>query len=273
MESTRNDLTTGDERSTANDAGAIVHRAGERSGASLSDFDAILGNSAGAQAPDAAAPREAGPSSAADPAALDAARAIPFDFSDRPQQSKPKAGPLDWASFVLAVVLPPVGLVLSVVVRIVSYSRRGWTSGVARAATVVGVVFTLVAGGAAFTLNTIAEEEAAEAARVAASVPLCSALAETPGVLEAPAFGWPVDVAALPATLELMKAYQLRWSELAAIAPSDQTSAVRSISVAAQTLVSSVETTKSIDRQRNLEQMTAITTQSGLIDWYSQYCS
>ena len=85
MESTRNDLTTGDERSTANDAGAIVHRAEERSGASLSDFDAILGNSTGAQAPDAAAPREVGPSSAADPAALDAARAIPFDFSDRPQ--------------------------------------------------------------------------------------------------------------------------------------------------------------------------------------------
>jgi hypothetical protein len=132
---------------------------------------------------------------------------------------------------------------------------------------------TLFVGGVTFALNTVAESEAAEAQRVAASVPLCSALAETPGLLEQQAFGWPVEVTALPATLEAMKQYQLRWSELSAIAPTDQVAAVEGIAAAAQSLVSAVETTKSIDRQRNLGHMSEVARKSGLSDWQSQYCS
>jgi hypothetical protein len=246
----------------------------ETSGApELSAFDALLISASSQPVPDDAT-SESGQSSPADSSDRgEPDRALPFDFSERPQQSTPKAGLSDWMSLVLAVVLPPLGLLASIVVRIVSYRSKGWTSKVARAATIVGVIMTLVAGGGLFAVNMIVEQEAAEQARVAASVPLCLALGETPGVLDEPAFGWPLEVAALPETLELMKSYQAQWTALSALAPVDQVSAVRSVAVAAQTLVSSVETTTSIDRQRNLEQMTKITRQAGLNSWHSNYCS
>lgn len=239
----------------------------------LSEFDALLNSAIANPVPDASMPAASNAKPTSATQSLEPARAVPFDFSDRPELSIPTSGPADWLALVLAVALPPVGLLASIVVRIVSYTRNGWTSRVARAATIVGVIMTLVAGGGLFVASSIAQSEAAEQARVAESVPLCAALNETPGVLDEPAFGWPNEVVALPATLDMMKAYQSHWAELATIAPSDQTSAARSIAVAAQTLVSAVESTKSIDRQRNLEQMTQITGQTGLNEWYSQYCS
>ncbi|MGV8970207.1 MAG: hypothetical protein ACOH1J_07140 [Microbacteriaceae bacterium] len=198
--------------------------------------------------------------------------AAPFDFSDRPAQSTFKASALDWASLVFSVVLPPVGVALSVIARIISQRKTGWSSGVVRAATIVGVLMTLIAGGGLLAVQAITAQDEIAAARIVDSQPLCAELDETPGLLERPAFGWPVDVSALPATLEAMKAYHARWSGLADVAPKDQVASVRSVATAAQTLINAVETTKSIDRTRNLEQMSAIANQSGLAGWYRQYC-
>ena len=195
-----------------------------------------------------------------------------FDFSDRPERERPRAGALDWASLALAFLVPPLGLILSIVTRILSNAKNGWTTGVARAATVIGIILTiaLVAGGIVFT--AIAQAEAADAAIVAESAAFCAALDETPGVLEQPAFGWPTDRTALPETTLAMQAYHDRWAALTEVAPAGVRPGVRSVANGAQSLITAVETTRTIDRQRNLEQMTTVTDASGIPAYVEKYC-
>ena len=191
---------------------------------------------------------------------------------DRPERVRLRAGVGDWASLVLAVIAPPIGLVLSIVVRVVSWRRTGWTSGVVRTATVLGAVFTIIATLAGLVLSSIASDAAAEAKIAADSAPLCASLAETPGVLDAPAFGWPTETGTIAETLVAMKAYQERWQGLADVAPAEIRAGVNSVANAATTLVTTVETNKSIDRAGNLEQMSRITGGSGIPAFVGVYC-
>ena len=207
---------------------------------------------------------------AADP--LGSLRPTAFSFSDRPEPVRLRAGVGDWTSLVLAVVAPPIGLVLSIVVRVVSWRRTGWTSGVARTATVLGAVFTIIAVVGGVILSEIAGDAAAEAKIVSDSAPLCAALAETPGVLEAPAFGWPTEQGTLAETLVAMKAYKERWQSLADVAPSGISAGVNAVANAAKTLVTSVETNRSIDRAGNLAQMSVVTSSSGIPAFTGKYC-
>jgi len=195
-----------------------------------------------------------------------------FDFSDRPERERPHAGALDWASLALAFLVPPLGLILSIVTRILSSARNGWTTGVARAATVIGIILTiaLIAGGIVF--NAISQSEAADAAIVAESAAFCAALDETPGVLEQPAFGWPTDRTALPETTVAIQAYYDRWAALTDLAPAGVRPGVRSVANAAQSLLTAVETTRTIDRERNLDQMTTVTEASGIPAYVAKYC-
>lgn len=195
-----------------------------------------------------------------------------FDFSDRPERERPHAGALDWASLAFAFVVPPLGLILSIATRIYTNAKHGWTTGVARAATVIGIILTLalIAGG--IVLNGIAQAEAAEAAIVADSAAFCAALDETPGVLDQAAYGWPNDRTTLPETTLAMQAYHDRWVALTDVAPSGVRPGVRSVANAAQSLITAVETTRSIDRQRNLDQMSQVTAASGIPAYVAKYC-
>jgi hypothetical protein len=47
---------------------------------------------------------------------------------------------------------------------------------------------------------------------------------------------------------------------------------VRSVANGAQSLITAVETTRTIDRQRNLEQMTTVTDASGIPAYVEKYC-
>jgi len=196
-----------------------------------------------------------------------------LDFSARPhRRRKPRGTVLDWISLVLAVLAPPLGLLLNIVGRIVNYRRHGWTTTVAKVATVLSIVFTLILGAGAFAYSIVAERDAAAAQVIAEAQPLCEAVASTPGVLDSPAYGWPTEVAAIPVTLEAMKAYQLRWQQLADVAPDSAAANLRAIADQAQTLVVSVETTQAIDRNGNLSTMAAVTGASGLPGWVDRYC-
>jgi hypothetical protein len=195
-----------------------------------------------------------------------------FDFSERPRRVRPHTGRLDWIALALAFVVPPVGLIGSVVLRILSYRKHGWTSGVTRIATVIGVILTAVLAVVITVNGNIAEANLAQAKKVSASVPLCWELQTTPGILDQPAFGWPIERTALPDTLIAMKDYQARWSLLADKAPSFEKAAVRSIADAATTVVNEVESSRSIDRTANLDRMTMITVQSALPQWFATYC-
>jgi len=195
-----------------------------------------------------------------------------FDFSDRADRRPPRATVPDWTAFALALLLPPIGFVASIAVRIWSYRRNGWTTGLVRSATVISAVLSVALGVAIVVAGTIAAEEA-EAAQVAADArPLCEALDATPGMLELPAFGWPTERVAIPLTLEAMQHYQAQWVVLADVAPAPIAAGVSSIADAAQTIITSVESTQVLDRQRNLDQMTTITAQSGLVDWHETFC-
>jgi len=195
-----------------------------------------------------------------------------FDFSDRPERVAPHPERLDWAALGLAVVAPPVGLITSIVVRVLSQRRNGWTSTIARLATTVSVAMTVVFAVLVTIGINVAQSNAAWSAKLSASVPLCWELQSTPGILAQPGFGWPIDRTPLPETLAAMKAYQARWELLATKAPSFEKAPVGSIAEAAAVLVNQVESSNSIDRAANLSQISMITAQSGLVDWVAIYC-
>jgi len=223
-----------------------------------SEFDALLGRAG-------ATPQ------AATPVFGDTAPQV-LDFSDRPRRAKPKASVLEWIGLVLAVIAPPVGLLVTIVARIIARSVHHWTTTVAKAATVVSIVLTLVLAGGAVAYSVISGNEAAQAAVIAKAQPLCEALAATPGVLDLPAYGWPTEVAPLATTLEAMKVYQAHWTELASVAPESAEANLEAISGQAAILVTAVETTRAIDRAGNLSKMKAVTDVSGLPAWTAKYC-
>jgi hypothetical protein len=199
-----------------------------------------------------------------------------FDFSERPRRVRAHTRWFDWSTLALAFIAPPVGFVASIVVRVLSYRKHGWTSGVTRTATVVSVIMTAVLA-VVVTINlNLAAADAAQAARVSASAPLCAELQGIdgePGVLDQPGFGWPVERTAIPETLSAMKDYQTRWMSFTEIAPSFETASVRAIADAAGTLVNQVETSQTINREGNLAQITTITAQSPLPQWFATYCN
>ena len=208
------------------------------------------------------------------PAPIDRAEAArrALDFSDRPPRVRPKTSVLEWIGLVLAVLAPPLGLIVTIVARIITRYRHHWTTTVAKAATVISIVLTLVLVAGAVVFSVLAEEQAAEDRVFASAQPLCDALATTPGILDTPAYGWPTEVAPLPQTLDAMRAYQARWVELVALAPEAAKANLSAIAEQAGILVTAVETTQAIDRQGNLSTMSTVTAASGLPAWVTTYC-
>lgn len=195
-----------------------------------------------------------------------------LDFSDRPDRTAPRPTPLEWAALVLAVIAPPLGLVLAIVARILASRTHGWITRVLGIATVVSIVLTIVVAAGAIVSTVIGQGEAARAQLVAESAPFCAALDETPGVLDLPGYGWPTERLSIPVSIVAMQAYRDRWAGLAAIAPDGIRPGVRSVADAAQSLTNSLTTTQVIDRDRNLEQISTVTRASGIPAYVAKYC-
>ena len=135
---------------------------------------------------------------------------------------------------------------------------------------VITVVALLVVGGAAFTGWTLVQQS--EAAVKADSAAFCANLAETPGVLTEPAFGWPTGGADLTSTLTLMKDYEARWEAIAAIAPPTIQPDTRAVADAAAAVTQGIVASKSIDRQASLVAMQSVTSKTDIPAWASKYC-
>ena len=196
-----------------------------------------------------------------------------LDFSDRAARPRRHASVLEWIGLVLAVLAPPLGLVITIIARVIARRRYGWTTAVARAATVISIVLTLVLAAGSVVYAIIAENEAAEARVVAAAQPLCDSLAETPGVLELEAYGWPTEIAPIADTVVAMKLYQERWQQLAGIAPASAKAGTTAIADQAALLVTGVESTQAIDRTANLAAMKTVTDASGLPQFAATFCT
>ena len=196
-----------------------------------------------------------------------------FYFPDRPARVKPRASVLEWIGLVLAVVAPPLGLVVTIVARAIARRRHQWTTRVARVATVIAIVMTIVAGAGGAVYAVVAANDAEAARVVAEAQPLCAGLAETPGVLELEGYGWPTEIATIDTTLAAMQAYQARWQQLADLAPASVKAGTAAIADQAAMLVTAVETSRAIDRAGNLAAIKTVTDASGLPQFAATYCT
>jgi hypothetical protein len=193
------------------------------------------------------------------------------DFSGAPRLRR-RAFPLDWFALALAIVAPPVGVALALVLTRLRRGDRGWSSRVATVALAMGVVLSLIVGGLLGAMwidreNTKALEAAAAEAR-----PLCSALEAEPTLLQSQAFGWPTEVTPLEQTVAAMDEYRAHWADLAAIAPVSIAGRLEAIVDRAATLVSTTRSTLTIDRTANLEAMMLVTDASALPAWRLANC-
>ncbi len=135
---------------------------------------------------------------------------------------------------------------------------------------VITFLVILVLGGAAFTgwyLVKSSEDQVK-----ADSAAFCSSLAETPGALTQPGFGWPTDGADLATTLELMKGYQAHWQAIAAVAPPTIKPDATAVAAAATVITTGIENSKSIDRPTTLTKMDAVTSKTAIPAWSAKYC-
>jgi hypothetical protein len=195
-----------------------------------------------------------------------------FDFADRPAPIRPRTSVLEWIGLVLAVVAPPVGLLVTIAARIITRYRDHWTTTVAKAATVISIVLTLLLAAGAVAFAIVSDRNADAARVVAEAQPLCDGLAATPGILDLEAYGWPTEVAPIAATLDAMRGYQAQWQQLADLAPASAKAGTTAIADQAAMLIGAVETSQAIDRTRNLQTMKAVTDVSGLPQYMATYC-
>lgn len=194
-----------------------------------------------------------------------------FDFGLQ-QPPKRRAPALDWIALVLAVLAPPIGLITSVIARILARTRQGWSTRVARAATVVSVILTLVLGAGGVGLFALDRQAAARAELVAQTVPLCTMVDAHPGILTDPAFGWPPVGASIAESLTAMTEYATRWQALVPHAPKQIAVDVEVVAKTAQSIVTGIETSRTVDGNSNFARMQAIAASSTLPAWVAEYC-
>ena len=126
-------------------------------------------------------------------------------------------------------------------------------------------------GAAGFVALSLVQQSEQEVK--ADSAAFCADLGTTPGVLTQAGFGWPTDVADLPATVESMKAYQARWANLAKVGPQSIRADLDAVATAAGRIAASVESSQSINRPGNLEAIQAVTSKTDIAAWAAKYCS
>lgn len=180
--------------------------------------------------------------------------------------------PLDWTALVVAVLLPPIGFVVGIVAILLSRHRVGWSSGVARAATLVAVALSLVLAAGAVVVNDIAQDAAAEAALVESSADFCAALDASPGTLQSDTFGWPAPGNTIPASIEAMRQYETLWATIAAAAPAGVKAGSDDVLARARSIIASVELSRTVDDDTNRALMRAAASRSGVLPWSAAYC-
>jgi hypothetical protein len=196
----------------------------------------------------------------------------PFVDTRRPRQQA-RTSPLGWAALVFAILAPPLGLILSLITRSLSLKKYRRTTKPVNAALTVSIVFCFLLAASGAVGYAITQANADEAKIVADSKPFCDSLGTTPGVLDEPAYGWPIEVKSLTDTVVDMKAYEKRWQGLAKLAPTAIQTEVQSIAAAAKTVVDSVESTEVIDRQSNLDKMSSVTDATTIPTYVAKYCA
>lgn len=134
----------------------------------------------------------------------------------------------------------------------------------------ITLVTAAIIGGGVLTGWALVQKSEADVK--ADSAEFCAALAETPGVLSQPAFGWPTSGADMASTLALMEEYQARWEAIAAVAPATIEPDTKAVADSAAAVTQGIVASKTIDRQASLAAMESVTSKTDIPAWAAKYC-
>lgn len=196
-----------------------------------------------------------------------------FGLERRPLRPRSANGPLDWAAIVLAILAPPVGLLLGIGAALTEPRSKGFVTGLAKAAIAVGAALSLVLGVAFAVYTKVSHDQADHNAIVASSKAWCASLKSNPSVLASDTFGWPSPADTIPDSITTMKQYETHWQSLVALAPPGIRSDTRKIATAAQSIVASVESTQTLDDSSDVAEMQNAVATTGITAWANEYCS
>ena len=190
---------------------------------------------------------------------------------DEPDIARPTGG--EKVVVVLAVLIPPLGLIAAIVGSIVSVRRRGWVVGALKAALTLGVVLTVIAGLAGSVGYSLLRQQQAHDQTAARSAAFCATITANPTMVQLPDFGWPSVAVSIPDSLTAMQAYTDRWTKLASVAPPGIKPDVTKVATTAQQIVDGVKVARTIDDPSNVTLMSQVAAASDVPAWYAQYCT
>jgi hypothetical protein len=190
----------------------------------------------------------------------------------RASRRRSASGPLDWIAFVLAIIAPPLGLVMGIITIVVGLRVRGYAVALAKAAVAIAAVLTLALSVAFVVVTKIDHDTAAHDAILASSRPFCAKLRSNPATLASDTFGWPAPADTIPDSVPAMQAYQSYWTALAKIAPSGIEADTERVASAAKSIISSVQSTQTLNDSANIAQMQNVVAASKIPAWDSEYC-
>ena len=201
----------------------------------------------------------------------------PFDFGLRADAAAPappaRRTPLEAVALALAIVVAPVGLLVSIIAAAVCSRRLGYVNGLARAGLAVSIVLTLVWVGGAAAWGYYAAGQAHEASLRASTQPMCRVLAQKPGVLADPAFGWPAVTSTIPVYETAAADYTAWWSTVAAAAPAQERAQAAAVVSAAKAAVARMTASQVVDHDADYADLRAVATGSSLPAWAAEYCA
>lgn len=173
----------------------------------------------------------------------------------------------------LAILLPPIGLIASIVNAVQSSRERGWVHRLVRISLVVAVIMTVVAGFAGAALYKVIDDGRKHDQIAAASKQFCATVAADPSMVAPPSFGFPAPGATIPDTITSFQAYVDKWTALGKVSPSGIRTDVNRVADAAQTILDDVTNSRLVDDEANQANMSAVAGSTQIVGWDQDYCS
>lgn len=176
-------------------------------------------------------------------------------------------------ALVLAFILPPVGLVASIVAAVQSSRVRGWVHGFVRTALVISIVTTVIAGFAGAYLFKVLEDGRKHDAIAAASAQFCATIAADPTMIAPPSFGFPAPAGSIPDTVTAIQAFVDKWDALAKVSPSGIRNDVTRVADSARDILDTVTKSHLVDDEQNQAVMSSVAESTNVVGWSDEYCS
>jgi hypothetical protein len=175
-------------------------------------------------------------------------------------------------AFVLAFLVPPVGLIASIVAAVQSSRERGWVHRFVKASLVISLILSVVAGFAGVNLYKALDDARKHDAIAAASTQFCQTVADRPDMISPPAFGFPAPAASIPDTIAAIQEYVDRWDALAKVSPSGIRPDVKRVADAARDILATVTESRLVDNDQNVQVMSSVAGSTQIVGWAEEYC-